>query len=59
MSTTEFIEKINDDKVYPELNYLRTKQRNQRFSWEHTFYPQIENICRHVFEKMSELFEDN
>lgn len=59
MSTTEFVKLINDEKLYPELNALRAQQKGNMFTWEHTFYPQIENVCRHVFEKMSEVFEDN
>ena len=59
MSTSEFVDLINNEKIYPELNSMRERQRGKRFSWEQTFYPQIENICRHVFEKMSEIFDDN
>jgi hypothetical protein len=41
MNTDEFIERLGDQKI----------------SWKNTFYPQIKDITKKVFNKMSEVME--
>lgn len=55
MSPDQFIDKLNSERLYPELNELRQRQE---FSWESTFFPQISSITQKVFQRMSEVFEN-